>query len=476
MNSRILILEDDELLADLLRRKLVREGAVVELSATAEGALERVIQSPQIDLLIIDYRLSGSTNGIEFFEKALTLGWRGGAVLITGYLDEQIVLHALRAGVDDVYPKTPDFFDHLIKAVKRLVNIASQQKELEILRRERELLERTRESYTSAELLSWYWAKNFPTVIETSGAMLLQGYGLPSDSRVVIDHLRNAFSKKEWRTLLKKLLKSRGSEEGFEIDWSHGSNGTPRSWLIRGRWHSNNSISGVAIDVTDRVVMENQIRDALADSKRLNERLQFSISETHHRVKNSLQLVNSLLAIEFRKADLNVSQPSVSRIMTEVRALALLHDRLTDVLKDGSDRSAINLPEFIRDICGLILGTDCRITTLQDTILGTPRQASSLAIVMTEILCRIPKDLVQSIDWCRRDEETVIDMRFGDWETVELLNNALASITDNQLIKTIIKCDFNSQIECQTLDKSSIKCTIPISGIERIEQVIGAYQ
>jgi CheY-like chemotaxis protein len=56
--KRILVIEDDAALADILDRRLVLHGYSVDAAPTAEGALARAHASPP-DVILVDYALPG---------------------------------------------------------------------------------------------------------------------------------------------------------------------------------------------------------------------------------------------------------------------------------------------------------------------------------------------------------------------------------------------------------------------------------
>ena len=61
----------------------------------------------------------------------------------------------------------------------------------------------------------------------------------------------------------------------------------------------------------------------------LNIRLQRSMRETHHRVKNNLQVVSSLAEMQIDEESPTVPTSALERIVAHVRTLAALHDILT---------------------------------------------------------------------------------------------------------------------------------------------------
>lgn len=81
------------------------------------------------------------------------------------------------------------------------------------------------------------------------------------------------------------------------------------------------AVLGVSHDVTTRKIMETQIEASLKEKEYL-------LKEIHHRVKNNLQVISSLLSMQARKAD----DAKVKQVLTEsqnrVKSIALVHEKL----------------------------------------------------------------------------------------------------------------------------------------------------
>ena len=68
MPQKILIIEDEEVLTELIRKKLEKEGYIVETAEDGEAGLKK-IQSTNPDLVLLDMRLAGSMEGIEVLRR-----------------------------------------------------------------------------------------------------------------------------------------------------------------------------------------------------------------------------------------------------------------------------------------------------------------------------------------------------------------------------------------------------------------------
>ena len=127
--ATILLVEDDPGVARLEQLRLERAGFAVVVATSAAEGLEQ-IASGRIELIILDQRLNSDTSGLEFFRQVKAAGHTVPAILVTGLNDENMLVEALRAGVRDFVPKTPNFLNHLEPIVRRVLDQVRTEREL----------------------------------------------------------------------------------------------------------------------------------------------------------------------------------------------------------------------------------------------------------------------------------------------------------------------------------------------------------
>jgi ammonium transporter, Amt family len=115
----VLIVDDEPGVSALQRRRLERAGFEVRNAETASAAMDQ-LQRGGVKLAVLDYRLSGEMNGLEFYAVMKQAGYDLPVILVTGYSQESTIVEALRAGVRDFVSKSPDYIEYLLQAVERL--------------------------------------------------------------------------------------------------------------------------------------------------------------------------------------------------------------------------------------------------------------------------------------------------------------------------------------------------------------------
>jgi signal transduction histidine kinase len=125
----VLVLEDDPGIGRLQRLQLERAGFRVELTTSTSEARSRLV-GHRIDLLVLDYQLSEPTNGLEFYRALQRESRELPAILVTGYGDESRIIEAMRAGVRDFIPKTPNFIELVGPTVERVMKQVQSERQL----------------------------------------------------------------------------------------------------------------------------------------------------------------------------------------------------------------------------------------------------------------------------------------------------------------------------------------------------------
>lgn len=162
---KILIIEDEADIADLVKRGLLLKGFEVEVAPTGYQGLE-IAQSRNPDLVVLDLMLPDA-DGIDICRE-LRSGGDVGIIILTARTMVGERVRGLEAGADDYLPK-PFAFDELLARIRAILRRRSAQTEgvirvadLEIdvpkrqVRRADRLIELTMREFDLLKLLAQY--------------------------------------------------------------------------------------------------------------------------------------------------------------------------------------------------------------------------------------------------------------------------------------------------------------------------------
>ena len=100
--TQLLIVEDDDALAGLLREYLAQHGFSVDRAASAEVGIEK-IRRHKPDLVILDLMLPGA-NGLDVL-RSVRDGYAGAILMLTASQSEADHVSGLELGADDFVVK-----------------------------------------------------------------------------------------------------------------------------------------------------------------------------------------------------------------------------------------------------------------------------------------------------------------------------------------------------------------------------------
>lgn len=142
---------------------------------------------------------------------------------------------------------------------------------------------------------------------------------------------------------------------------------------------------GVGIDITDRKQQE-------AEIVALNASLQRAMAESHHRIKNNLQVLSALVNVQIEDGVETVSRSAMERLNAHVRSLAALHELLT-VKFVGGDADIVSLQELLAKLTPLLRSAagGREIVVEADGVDAPLRQAGSFSMLVNELVSNAVK-------------------------------------------------------------------------------------
>lgn len=103
--------------------------------------------------------------------------------------------------------------------------------------------------------------------------------------------------------------------------------------------HPSGTIYGVARDVTAEKEIQKTLRQSLKEKEVL-------LKEIHHRVKNNLQVISSLINMQIRKLDNVTAKNALLECQSRIQAIALIHEKLYQ----SADYAKISFSEYVKSL------------------------------------------------------------------------------------------------------------------------------
>ena len=137
-------------------------------------------------------------------------------------------------------------------------------------------------------------------------------------------------------------------------------------------------ISAIAYDITDRKRIDRAIRNALKEKEIL-------LQEVHHRVKNNLQIINSILNLQKKFVKDEAAITGLEEIQNRVSTMSIIHE----TLYQNTDVSSIGFPSYLTRIAGNIIQgyqseTQVELITELENIQAPLDQAIPCGLILNE--------------------------------------------------------------------------------------------
>ena len=119
MKGKILVIDDEHGICDILKRFLTKKGYEVIVAYSAEKGISN-LEAEKPEVVLMDIRMPGMS-GVEAVKKIRDIDKKVGIIMATAVLDEKIAKEAIDLGASDYIVKPFDL-DYLEKTL--LVKLA----------------------------------------------------------------------------------------------------------------------------------------------------------------------------------------------------------------------------------------------------------------------------------------------------------------------------------------------------------------
>lgn len=194
-----------------------------------------------------------------------------------------------------------------------------------------------------------------------------------------------------------------------------------------------------------------------------------TIREIHHRVKNNLQTVASLLRIQSRRTHSDLAKEALGQAMRRVSAIALVHDTLSEGLSQSVDFDLV-FDRVLMLVAEVASATSEVVRPRLEGSFGIlpSEYATPLALVLTELVSNAVEHGLST----RADGEVVIAAkRASDTLVVSVRDNGggipegkMLDGLGTQIVRTLVQGELGGLIEWQNLEGNGteVNLTIPL--------------
>jgi two-component sensor histidine kinase len=169
-------------------------------------------------------------------------------------------------------------------------------------------------------------------------------------------------------------------------------------------------------EIAERKRAEQVLAQNQAHIAALNERLQRAMTETHHRVKNNLQLIAAMLDMRLMENTPSISMHEIKRLGSYIRTLAAVHDILTEQAKSDGQAYMVSAKEILERLLPMLQEAcpDRKLAFRIEAATLTARQGTSLALVTNELVSNGLKHGRGTVDVALSIAEDHVLLEVGD--------------------------------------------------------------
>src|SRR5579884_227806 len=263
----------------------------------------------------------------------------------------------------------------------------------------------------------------------------------PEDLKFVIDTYRQALQTRQGYQIEYRLRRADG---GYR--WLFSS-AAPR-FLPDGQFAG---FIGSCVDITERKETEEAQLRTQREIESLNARLQRAMTETHHRVKNSLQIVAAMVDMQRMEEDNALRAESLKQLGMHIHTLAVVHDILTEQAKQDGLAHSVSAQAVLERLLPALqnmAGARPIRFSLADAHLSS-QQGTSLALVANELVNNALKygQGAVEVHLSVQDHHALLKVRDHGPGFPPDFDSRQAANTGLELVQNLVRSDLSGQIQ-----------------------------
>lgn len=316
------MLEDMDTDAELIQREMKRgEIDFLVTRVLNKPSFEKAFDSFKPDLILSDYSLP-AYDGISALEYVRKHDSEIPFIFVTGAMGEEWAIETFKRGATDYVLK--DKLSRLVPVIKRALEEVIKQSEL----RNAELAlyesEKKYRQLVDNSLAGIFIAQDL--IIKFCNQRFAELFGYKKASDLYNKSIKEFVKDSSWGTV-RTQLESKETIDNPEMRYDFEGNHCKGNHLVLEAignfiiYNGQPAIQGTVINITERKQNETKLKNSLKEKNIL-------IKEVHHRVKNNMQIIQSLLRLQAQYIQDEATKNAFQESQNRIYSLALVHEKL----------------------------------------------------------------------------------------------------------------------------------------------------
>ncbi len=320
--SQILVVDDDIDLCANLRKILEMHDYAVDIACNANDGMA-LCRATQYDIALVDIQL-GANSGHDLVETLAPISPSTECIYMTGHASLESAIEAVRQEHIVSYETKPLDMDRLLAIIRQVIK---RKRAEEALERSHRMLQQERKMFIAGPVVVFQWrnAEGWPVEYVSPNINEVCGFSVEELTSGEVSYAELIPSEDRERVANEVATNSQSGAESFTHQPYRivRKDGT-RIWIddyttiLRNEHGIITHYLGYIIDITERA---EQIKSSLKEKEVL-------LQEVHHRVKNNLQVISSLLGM----SRLRTRDQQAIDLLTDARArihsMSMIHAQL----------------------------------------------------------------------------------------------------------------------------------------------------
>ena len=374
MQPLILIVHSDKSFIRLASEYLDKYGFKTESALSVEECRDTLKKKSAFQLALIELELHQEKTGGAPLSSELSSTYDIPVVFVTKRNDSALLSDIERANHYGIIQQNAAQSQFLISTLKTALRLYKSE------HRHRSSEEKYRFFFNSIPIAAVISDDQYHIQEWNYSAGELFGYGrkevLGKNLIQTLYSEKNEKNVSELQGYLRKNLENQKKSHNYNYDRTKDGRNLLCEWYdLPYRHNGHTYILSVAKDITEEQQLMEELRDTVIEKE-------FLLRETHHRVKNSLNMINSLINLKTNNLE---AQAVFSDLKGKIQALSTLYEKL----HQNTDATQIDLQQYIQELLNSLFTTftDYPIELYADLnpISIDPDTAITIGLIVNEI-------------------------------------------------------------------------------------------